>query len=110
MQRCQIHNTDVENMNTIEESANAYEKEQKAINDHDDIEKGRGTELDRDTAGTPTDRSSATITGASLQHIRSLQEAGRSAAAEGPVISRPISGIMDPDCYGCWHCDWQHCR
>lgn len=61
MQRCQIHNSDLENMNIVEESAIAHEKKHKPNDVDDDVEKGRGNELDHEATGTPTDDGSANV-------------------------------------------------
>ena len=61
MQRYQILNSDLEHMNTIEESAIAHEIEHKPDNVDDDVEKGRGNELDHEATGTPTDGNSANV-------------------------------------------------
>lgn len=48
-------------MNTVEESAIPHEKEHKSNNVDDDVEKGRGNELNHETTSTPTDGSSADV-------------------------------------------------
>jgi hypothetical protein len=81
MQRYQIHNSDLENMNTVEESAISHEKEHRPNNVDDDVEKGRRNEQDHQATGTPTG-------GSSVKHLRRELTIHQGSTRSKPICPR----------------------